>query len=160
MSRHVLYIPANGYVKERGYRVSIVEEGKPGHCPTGVWPNDGTETMPWFYGHDYEKAVAAADQQNERMGISKEEAARIVQESMNLGPVNPAPMTSERLAQWIQDQVICEEFGGGVESIGNDDVEANENIMGEEISHSFDLIIQQPDGSQPVFRITVEELDR
>lgn len=33
-------------------------------------------------------------------------------------------------------------------------------LIEEDWVDSFDLIIQQPDGSQPVFRITVEELDR
>jgi hypothetical protein len=87
------YIPIDGYVDGKGFRVSVVTENEPGHAPTGTWPYTGAvgETLPYFWGHDYDKATEAADVQNERMGISKRDAIEIVASSMGTGrrrPVN------------------------------------------------------------------------
>lgn len=83
--RMCFFIPADAHIEGRGFRVSIVKEGESGHYPTGVWPNDGTQTMPYFWGDDYEKACEIADQQNERLGLSKTDVVRIVASSMAAG---------------------------------------------------------------------------
>ena len=80
--RRCFYIPIDAYVEGRGYRVSVVTENEPGHCPTGVWPNDGTREMPYFWGHDYKEAMKICDRQNERMGISRTDAMEIVASSI------------------------------------------------------------------------------
>lgn len=80
----VCYVPIDGHVAGHGYRVSIVVEGESGHRPTGNWPYTGKvgETMPWFWGDDFEKAVELANEHNERMGISKEVAWKIIYASI------------------------------------------------------------------------------
>jgi hypothetical protein len=80
--RLVAWIPDTAYVDGRGWRVSIVTEDEPGHHPTGIWPNDGTRTMPWFWGHDLETARDLAYEYNAKMGISREDTDRIVLSSI------------------------------------------------------------------------------
>lgn len=82
--RMVYYVPEDAYVKGHGYRASVVVENEDGHYPTGSWPYDGKpgKSMPYFWGHDYDKACAMADKANEQLGISKEEAHKIVTSSM------------------------------------------------------------------------------
>lgn len=80
--RTCFFIPADGYVEGRGFRASIVTEGEPGHTPSGVWPNDGTKTMPYFWGNDYDAACKIAEEQNERLGLSKRDVLEIVTSSM------------------------------------------------------------------------------
>ena len=82
--RHCYFIPLEGYVEGRGWRPSIVFEGEPGHYPNGTWPYEGKpgQTVPWFWGHDYDKAVQIADDMNERLGVSKKLALEIVNSSM------------------------------------------------------------------------------
>ncbi len=85
MSKRVCYyIPADGYIKERGYRVSVVTENEPGHSPTGNWPYEGKggQTLPYFWGHDLEEAKAAARYQNAKIGLSERDAFDIVTSSM------------------------------------------------------------------------------
>lgn len=76
------YIPIDGYVEGRGFRVSIVKEGESGHYPTGEWPNDGAKVMPYFWGHDYEKACDIARRQNKALGLTEEDVMAIVGSSM------------------------------------------------------------------------------
>ena len=78
------YIPADGYVKGKGYRVSIVVEGEHGHYPTGNWPYHGKpyQTMPYFWGHDYETAKQIAAEVNARLGLSKDDVEDIVTSSV------------------------------------------------------------------------------
>lgn len=92
------YIPPDAYFEDRGYRVSIVTEGEPGHIPTGEWPNDGTGVLPYFWGHDYEKACARADGQNAKMGISKKDSIAIIASSMGaqIREDRPAPEAKRR----------------------------------------------------------------
>lgn len=82
--RFCYFIPAEGYIEGHGWRPSVVFEGEPGHYPTGTWPYEGKpgQSCPYFWGHDYDKAVRICDQQNERMGISKALALEIVTSSM------------------------------------------------------------------------------
>ena len=83
-ARIVAFIPADGYIDGPGWRVSLVVEGENGHHPTGTWPYAGGvgESLPWFWGHDYDKAVELARDHNRRQGIEPEEALRIVARSM------------------------------------------------------------------------------
>ena len=83
-ARMVVYVPADAYVEGQGYRVSIVRENEPGHYPTGSWPYEGKpgQTMPWFWGPTYEDACHIADEHNGRLGLTKEDALKIVLSSM------------------------------------------------------------------------------
>lgn len=83
-ARKCYYVPADAYVEEHGYRVSIVVEGEAGHHPTGTWPYTGApgESMPWFWGHDYAEAKRICDMENARMGLSIADSIRIVSSSM------------------------------------------------------------------------------
>lgn len=82
--RFVYFIPSDGYVEGRGWRPSVVFEGEDGHYPNGNWPYDGSpgQTVPWFWGHDFNKAVLLAEETNERLGISKALAVEIISSSM------------------------------------------------------------------------------
>lgn len=84
VARMVTYIPIDGYVEGHGWRVSFVVEGEAAHRPTGNWPYSGAtgETMPWFWGHDYEKACELSRDYNKRMGIDEETALKIVARAM------------------------------------------------------------------------------
>jgi hypothetical protein len=85
--RTVAWIDPTGFVEEHGFRVSLVVEGESGHHPTGTWPYRGKpgETMPWFWGPTLAKAEAACDEYNKRRGISKEEAFKIIANTMVKG---------------------------------------------------------------------------
>jgi len=78
------YIPEDAFVEGHGYRVSVVFENEPGHYPTGDWPYEGkpSQKMPWFWGDDLEFAKKCAKEENTRLGITEEEAFRIVTSSM------------------------------------------------------------------------------
>ena len=80
--RMVAIIMESEFVKGRGYRACFVVEGEDTYRPTGVWPNDGTETMPWFWGTDLDAAKKRAVEYNLSRGISEREAAMIVTRSM------------------------------------------------------------------------------
>lgn len=90
-ARTVCYIPMTAFVEGHGWRVSFVIEGEDGHHPTGDWPYEAKlgQKMPWFWGHpdaptekSYETAVTAANEYNARLGISVEEAQKIVADSI------------------------------------------------------------------------------
>lgn len=84
--RKCFFIPIDGFVDGEGFRVSVVTEDEPGHCPTGVWPQDGTEVRPYFWGKTFEEATAICEQQNERFfGLSPKDVAEIVASSMAAG---------------------------------------------------------------------------
>lgn len=85
--RLVCTIVESEYDPERGYRACIVVEGEDGYHPTGNWPYGASKghVMPWFFGHDLEKARARAQERNDRLGISAEDAARIVMDSIMRG---------------------------------------------------------------------------
>lgn len=91
-ARVIAFIPHGAFVEGHGFRVSFVVEGEDGHRPNGTWPYHGQpgEQLPWFWGDDYEQACEIADQHNERLGISKEEASEILRQSMALAARNKA----------------------------------------------------------------------
>lgn len=82
---YILYVPEDSLVDGKGYRPSFVFEGVPGHVPNGTWPYNGRvgETCPWFWGFNYATACAIAREQNERLGISVEREAEILQSSLH-----------------------------------------------------------------------------
>ncbi len=84
--RFVYFVPAEGYIEGRGYRPSVVFEHEPGHFPVGDWPYEGKPgtNAPWFWGHDYDKAVEMANEMNNRLGINEREAVEIVASSMRV----------------------------------------------------------------------------
>ena len=86
--RWVYYIPADAYVPDAGYRVSIVIEHEQGHFPSGDWLYNGepVKRLPRFWGHDYYDAVKTAREMNEKRGIDAKEAAEIVATSMRGTP--------------------------------------------------------------------------
>lgn len=81
-ARMCYFIPDDAYVEGRGYRAAIVTEGEPGYRLTGTWPNDGTGVMPYFWGHDLEKAQVIAAEQNAALGLSKRDVNVIILSSM------------------------------------------------------------------------------
>ena len=86
--RWCYWIPADGYVKGYGYRVSIVFEYEGGHYPTGddAWiAGDHGKRKPWFWGHDFDEARKVADDMNQqRLGLSPKDAALLVTTSMSI----------------------------------------------------------------------------
>jgi len=82
----VWYVPCEGFIEGRGWRVSIVYEDENGHYPTGDWPNDGTGREPWFVpGPTYEEAQKQVRSMNEARGIDAEEQFRVLAASMGAG---------------------------------------------------------------------------
>jgi hypothetical protein len=95
--RWCYFIPLDSFVEGMGYRPSIVFEGEPGHYPHGDWPYEGKpgQHNPWFWGPTREDAVNAANEQNERLGISKRLAVEIIASSM---AVDETPRAARRRA--------------------------------------------------------------
>jgi hypothetical protein len=87
LPRQCYWIPVDSFVEGQGFRASIVIEGEPGHYPTGDWPYDGSpgQRQPYFWGQTYDEAKTIADEQNEKLGISKRDALEIVASTMGLG---------------------------------------------------------------------------
>lgn len=85
--RFCYFIPADGYVEDGGFRVSVVFENEPGHSPTGTWPYHGHfgEKMPWFWGETYEIAKTTAREENKKLGLSDQDVRDIITSSMK-GP--------------------------------------------------------------------------
>ena len=82
-ARWCYFIPAGQY-DEHGYIPSLVTEYEAGHSPmTG----DASQT-PWYWGKTYERAQQVCDRFNlDRLGLTKQTAARIVASSMAAGSV-------------------------------------------------------------------------
>jgi hypothetical protein len=77
-ARQCFYIPAEQF-DENGYIPSLVTEGQAGHAPlTG----NGPHASPWYWGKTYEEARAVCAAENAKLGISPEDAARIVLSSV------------------------------------------------------------------------------
>jgi hypothetical protein len=92
MKRLCYFIPADGYIEGQGFRVSIIEEGESGHCPTGTWPYEGKpgQKMPWFWGDTYDGACEVAEAANlKNFGLTKEDVTAIALSSMRAGHVSP-----------------------------------------------------------------------
>jgi hypothetical protein len=85
----IVWIPPDesSHVEGHGYRVAVVTAGEAGYQLTGTWPYGGRagEQMPWFWGPTLEDAARIAEEQNQRIGVSPEEAALVVLRSMSLG---------------------------------------------------------------------------
>lgn len=77
--RWCYYIPDNGFVPGKGYRVSVVIEGEWGHFPTGDlnW-KASNHVEPWFWGTTYKEAEEFCAEQNQRLGIDVVEVWKIV----------------------------------------------------------------------------------
>ncbi len=86
--KYCYYVGPETYVKDEGHRAAIVFENIPGYTLTGNWPYDGKpgQVAPYFWGHDLAEAQAQADRVNLDMGVSREEARRIIGSSMSAGP--------------------------------------------------------------------------
>lgn len=82
------YVGPETYVKSEGYRAAIVFENIPGYTLTGNWPYDGKpgQVAPYFWGHDLAAAQAQADRVNLDLGVTRQEAGRIIGSSMSAGP--------------------------------------------------------------------------
>lgn len=84
--RWCYFIPADGHVEGKGFRVSIVFEHESGHYPTGddAWiAGDHGKRKPWFWCDTYEEARRACVEINrDRLGLSPKDAALIVASSM------------------------------------------------------------------------------
>ena len=78
--RMIVHVPIDSFSEEHGgYIPSAVYEGESGHYPL---VGRGEFAMPWVWGDDYEKATKIAIEHNARMGISEEEADKILTSSM------------------------------------------------------------------------------
>lgn len=75
-------------LEEEGYRPRMVVEGESGYRMQGDddWKTNPMSRKPWFWGHDLALAQKVADDQNARMGLTPEEAARIITASMREEP--------------------------------------------------------------------------
>lgn len=105
------FIPADAYVEERGFRVSIVKEGESGHFPTGTWPNDGAQQMPYFWGHDYQEACNIAKQQNAKLGLSDKNVSEIIMSSIVQGdpPILFTPQMRQDMLTFIDAMEAVDE---------------------------------------------------
>lgn len=87
--RWVYFVPVEGFIEGRGYRVSIVFEGESGHYPTGDGPEsklpEGQRRAPWYWGETLEQAQDAADAANARLGYTPRDVAIIIGSSMARG---------------------------------------------------------------------------
>jgi hypothetical protein len=81
--RGCFYIPAEQYDAE-GWIPSWVTEDEPGHAPlAGDGPEGGRR--PWHWGRTYEEARAVCAAENERLGVTPDDAFRIISSSMAAG---------------------------------------------------------------------------
>ena len=82
--RYCFYVPEDALVPGEGFRPSVVFEDVSGHFPNGTWPYEGKpgQSRPWFWGFDLQQAKRICDEKNAELGITKEEATRIVASSM------------------------------------------------------------------------------
>jgi len=75
--RWIYHVSESSFVKNKGYRVSIVFENVQGYFPTG-----GNGKEPWYWGGDLKDAETICEARNAERGISKEEAMFILMSSM------------------------------------------------------------------------------
>ena len=82
MSKRFCYYvnPVQDPADHGGYVPSMVTEGEPGHCPLTGDPKKLQSA--WVWGKTLEEAEAVCDSQNEKLGITKVEAFKIVGSSM------------------------------------------------------------------------------
>jgi hypothetical protein len=73
-------IPREGFVKNRGWRVSIAIEGIQGHYPTGDLDfGKTTHVEPWFWGKgSYEDAEQFCAEQNQKLGYDVDDVWKII----------------------------------------------------------------------------------
>lgn len=102
-SRFITWVDPAWFVEGHGFRVSIVKEGETGHYPTGVWPNDGTETMPWFWGPTIEDAEKCAIAYNKKLGVSPIEAEKILLQSMGMLSNKPSKAQNDAFVSLFKD---------------------------------------------------------
>lgn len=83
--RMAAFILATERDEDGRFRVAFATEGERGYRPTGNWPYTAGlgQVMPWFWGPTLEDAQRTAEDYNERRGISKEEALKIIVASMH-----------------------------------------------------------------------------
>lgn len=86
-ARMILHVDETMYVEGHGFRPVFVVEGEDGYRDNGTWPYEGKngQTMPWFFGHTIEMARKLVREHNERLGVSEEEAFKIVARNMARG---------------------------------------------------------------------------
>ena len=68
------YIIVPDQKDEHGYIPSAVFEGEPGHRPM---MGQGDCAAPWYWGKDIETAQRICDEQNAKMGLSKDDVSKI-----------------------------------------------------------------------------------
>lgn len=79
------YIPeAQDAAEHGGYVPSVVEENEPGHSPL---LGRGKCAAPWVWGKTLKEAQEICDAQNLKIGVSKEEAWRIVASSLRVSRI-------------------------------------------------------------------------
>lgn len=76
---YCFYVDETMHVEGKGFRPSIIIEGKPGHYPSG-----GGDVEPWYWGHEIEKARAIAWERNQRLGLTSDDVQRILASSFTM----------------------------------------------------------------------------
>ncbi len=71
------FIPVGAKV-DGGFIPSVVHANKPGHSPM----IGGPDQAPWVWGPTYEDAQACAKEKNKQMGLTEEDADKIIASSM------------------------------------------------------------------------------
>lgn len=85
--RRCLWILETEYDRDGGYVPVMITEGEPGYSPMrGIGPL----AAPWYWGHDLAVAKRIADEANAELGLSHEQALKIVLSSM-AAQTPPAP---------------------------------------------------------------------
>lgn len=87
MGRMAYFIPRDrsSLDAEAGFRVAIAIEGEAGYYLTGAndWRENPRAVRPYFYGHDFDKAVATCDEVNAQRGISVTDREEIIHSTID-----------------------------------------------------------------------------
>ena len=78
--RWCYFIPLDGFIEGRGWRVSVVIEGETGHYPTGDLDHEMRDHRePWFWGMTYHDAEQTAAETNAiRLALSEADIVEIL----------------------------------------------------------------------------------
>lgn len=88
--RWCYFVPTDGFIEGKGFRVSVVIEGEDGHYPTGdldTYATNRNHKEPWFWGMTYREAEQVCAERNaDTLKLSEADVAKIVMSSMAAKP--------------------------------------------------------------------------